>query len=90
VDKEGPLHKGNRFCQVPNSISKFYQDSTTFDVVDMDACYILLGQPWQYDIDATHRGKKSIYMLSWEGKRIAMKPIPSPLKSTKKEKPKFI
>jgi len=55
----------------------------------MDACHILLGRPWQHDVDATHRGKRNIYMFTWEGKRIAIKPIPPP-KSTKGVEPKFI
>ena len=67
-----------------------YLKLVTCDVVDMDACHILLGWPWQHDVDATHRGKMNIYMFTWEGKRIAMKPIPPPLKPTKEKKPKFI
>ena len=31
-----------------------------------------------------------MYMFTWEGKRIAMKPIPPPPKPTKGEEPKFI
>jgi len=56
----------------------------------MGTCQILLGWPWQYDINATHRDKRNIYMFTWEGKRIAMKPIPPPPKPTKEVKPKFI
>ena len=40
--KKGPCIKITNLCQVPISISKFYQDSVTCDVVDMDACRILL------------------------------------------------
>jgi len=87
--KKGPCIKITNLCQVPVSISKFYQDSVTYDV-DMDACRILLGRPWQYDVDATYRGKRNIYMFTWEGKRIAMMLIPPPLRPTKEEKPKFI
>jgi len=71
------------------SIGKFNQDSVTCDV-DMDACHILLGRPWQHDVDATHCGKRNIYMFTWEGKRITMKPIPHVPKLAKEEKPKFI
>jgi len=72
--KKGPCIKVTNLCQVPISIGKFYQDSVTSDVVDMDACHILLGRPWKYDVDATYQGKRNIYMFMWEGKRIAMKP----------------
>ena len=82
--------KVTNLCHVPNSIGKFYQDYVACDVVGMDACYILLRRPWQQDIDATFRGKMNIYMFTWEGKRIAMKPIPPVPKSAKEEKPKFI
>ncbi|XP_057476894.1 uncharacterized protein LOC130764610 [Actinidia eriantha] len=27
------------------------------EVVDMDACHLLLGRPWQHDVDAVHKGK---------------------------------
>ncbi|GKB43959.1 retrovirus-related pol polyprotein from transposon TNT 1-94, partial [Tanacetum coccineum] len=26
------------------------------DVVDIEVCHVLLGRPWQYDMDATHQG----------------------------------
>lgn len=47
-------------CQVPFSIGKHYQDMAVCDIVDMDACH-LLGHPWQYDVDAIHRGKDNSY-----------------------------
>nr|GMD29224.1 transposon Ty3-I Gag-Pol polyprotein [Ipomoea batatas] len=33
-------------CHVPVSIGKSYQDTVTCEVIDMDACHILLGRPW--------------------------------------------
>jgi len=56
----------------------------------MDACYILLIRPWQHDVDTTHQGKRNIYIFTWKGNRIAMKPIPPLQKQTKGEEPKFI
>ena len=41
--KKGPCIKVTNICQVLISIGKFYQDSVTCDVVDIDACHILLG-----------------------------------------------
>ena len=75
---------------MPISIDKFYQDSVTCDVVDMDACHILLGRPWQPDVDATHRGKRNVYVFLWKGKWVAMKPIPHIPKPTKEEESKFL
>ena len=43
--KKGPSIKVTEQCHVPISIGKIYQDSVTCDVVDMDACHILLGRP---------------------------------------------
>ena len=75
---------------MPISIDKFYQDSVTCDVVDMDACHILLGRPWQHAVDATHRGKKNVYMFLWKGKRVAMTPLPYISKPAKEEESKFL
>jgi len=44
--KKGPCIKVTNLCQVPISIGKFYKDSVTCDVIDMDACHMLLGRPW--------------------------------------------
>ena len=41
--KKGPCIKVTNLYQVSISIGKFYQDSVTCDVVDMNACHILLG-----------------------------------------------
>jgi len=87
--KKDPCIKVTNICQIAISLSKFYQDSVTCNV-DMNACHILLGRPWQHDFNATHRGNDNIYMFTWEGKRIVTKPILPPLKPTKEEKPEFI
>ena len=47
-------------CHVSISIGKLCQDYVAFEVVNMDKCHNLLGRPWQYDVDATHRGKENI------------------------------
>ncbi|KAL5541459.1 hypothetical protein UlMin_009169 [Ulmus minor] len=41
----------------------------------MDACHVLLGRPWQFDKDATHKGKANTYVFLWKGKRIIMLPL---------------
>ena len=38
-------------CKVPFSIGK-YRDEVYCDVVDMDACKLLFGRPWQFELDA--------------------------------------
>ena len=37
--------------KLPLSIGK-YKDEVYFDVVDMDACHLLLDRPWQFDVGA--------------------------------------
>ena len=46
--------------KVSFSIGK-YNDEVYCDVVDMDACHILFGCPWQYNVDAKHSGRSNLY-----------------------------
>lgn len=64
-------------CRVPFSIRKFYKNEIHCDVVDMDACQILLGRLWQYDVDVVHKGMQNIYVFTWKGKKIALLPTHS-------------
>ena len=59
--KKGSEMQVNKVCKIPLSIGKFYQDEVVCDVVDMDACHVLLGQPWQFDVDPIYRGKENSY-----------------------------
>ena len=38
-----------------------YVDSVDCNVVPMNACHLLLGRPWQFDLDATHGGHSNTY-----------------------------
>lgn len=49
--KVGWIEKRNdiwviELCKVPLSIGKFYHDDIICDVLEMDACHLLLGRPW--------------------------------------------
>jgi len=46
------IKRGTERCRFTFSIGKHYSDSILCDVVEMDACYLILGRPWQFDIDA--------------------------------------
>ena len=35
-----------------------FKDKVLCDIVEMDACHLLLGRPWKYDIDAMYNCKK--------------------------------
>ena len=49
-------------CKVSFSIGK-YNDDVYCDVVDMDACHILFGHSWKYDMDAKYSGRSNLYQL---------------------------
>ncbi|XP_010278719.1 PREDICTED: uncharacterized protein LOC104612828 [Nelumbo nucifera] len=61
-------------CKVPFSIGK-YSDEVYCDIVDMDACHILLERHWQFDTDAKHLGRKNTYQLEKEGVRYTLLPM---------------
>ncbi|XP_031402603.1 uncharacterized protein LOC116212173 [Punica granatum] len=70
-------------CKVPFFIGK-YQDEVYCDVVDMEACHLLFGRPWQYNTDVKHHGKKHVYQLVKEGVRYTLVPL------SLKPKPKVV
>ena len=51
----------NKICLINFYISKTYKDEVWCDVIPMDACYMLLGRPWQYDRIVMHDGVKNTY-----------------------------
>jgi hypothetical protein len=55
-------------------VGKKYFDNAWCDVVSMDACHILLGRPWQYDLSVVHDGRKNTYSLIIKGKKIVLAP----------------
>lgn len=42
----------------------------------MDATYVLLGGPWQFDVDANHRGRLNQYVIKVDDRRVALLPLP--------------
>lgn len=46
----------------------------------MDACHLLLGRLWQYDMDATYNCRKNTYAIVRDGKTYNFKPLPEPKK----------
>lgn len=45
------------------------------DVVDMDACVVLLGCSWEFDIKELHKGKKNFNTFVWNRKKIIVLPL---------------
>ncbi|XP_020249959.1 uncharacterized protein LOC109827372 [Asparagus officinalis] len=95
--KIGWIRKGSdvqvdEVCRVSFSIGRTYIDEALCDVVEMDACYILLGRPWQFDVDATHRGKDNVYIFKKDGRRVVLKPLTEkgPVNTNVAEKKTFL
>ena len=68
------------------SIGKVYANEVVCDVIEMDACHILLGRPWQYDRNITYRGKANTCSFDWHGRWVIL--IPSLAKASKKRVPR--
>jgi hypothetical protein len=52
-----------------------YHDYANYDVVLMQACSLLLGHPWEFDIDVVHHGITKKYTLMHKGKKITLLPL---------------
>ncbi|KAG5230103.1 hypothetical protein IMY05_015G0066000 [Salix suchowensis] len=50
------------------------KDQMWCDVVEMDACHLLLGRSWQYDRRVYHDGFKNTYSFVFNGKKIVLLP----------------
>lgn len=61
-------------CCVTFSIGKYYQDEALCDVIEMDACHILLRRPWKFDVDATYKGRDNLYYFWWRDRKIVLMP----------------
>lgn len=61
--KKGAETRVSEVCRVPFFIGKYYSDEVTCDVVDINVCHVLLGRPWQYDVDALHKGRDNTYLF---------------------------
>ncbi|GKD81895.1 hypothetical protein Tco_1348734, partial [Tanacetum coccineum] len=59
-------------CEVLFAMEK-YKDTFMSDIVDMD-CHVLLGRPWQSDLNVVRKGKESTYTLSKGGHKFTLCP----------------
>lgn len=55
-------------CRIQFSIGKHYVDEIICDVVEMDACHMILDRPWQFDVDATYKGRENVCLHEWRTK----------------------
>lgn len=66
--------KVTKCCRISFSIGK-YKDEMLFDVVDMDACHIILGKPWVYDLNAIYNIEDNTYKFQHNGGRFILVPL---------------
>jgi hypothetical protein len=62
-------------CRFTFSIGKHYSDFILCDVVEMDACHLILGRPWQFDVDAQQQGMINAYTIFRDGRKITFRPL---------------
>ena len=53
-----------------------YKEKVLCDVLEMSACHVLLGRPWQYDRKCIHNGFTNTYTVRHEGKLKHLIPLP--------------
>lgn len=66
--------KVSKRCLVSFSISEYFDDVCN-DIVPMDVCHILLGQPWQYDRQTIHDGKRNTYTIVKDDHQYTLLPM---------------
>jgi len=72
---QGSEAKVTEICRIQFSIGQNYLDKVTCDVVEMDACHIILGRPWQFDVDAIYKGRDNVYIFMKKGQKVIFGPI---------------
>lgn len=76
-------------CIVPLSIGRPYKGTITCDIVEMDGTRILLDWPWQFDVDAVHRGRLNQYVIKVFDGHVALIPLPPEYKQEVGRSPIF-
>ncbi|KAL5764000.1 hypothetical protein ACOSQ2_016594 [Xanthoceras sorbifolium] len=76
------LQKGGEVTVSQRALISFYmgsnyKDQMWCDVVNMDACHLLLGRPWQYDRKVHHDGFKNTYSFVFHETKIVLLPSKS-------------
>jgi len=52
-----------------------YVDNVLCDVVPMEACYVLLGRPWQFDKQTIHYGLTNEITFTHNNKKFVLQPL---------------
>nr|GEW15777.1 extracellular solute-binding protein, family 3 [Tanacetum cinerariifolium] len=62
-ETKGLALKVTEICKVPLAIGKHCNELVTCDVIDIEACHVLLERQWQHDVDSTHQENKTLVTL---------------------------
>ena len=81
--KHGAETKITVTCHFQFSTRRNYIYEVTCDVVEMDACYMILGQPWQHVVDSTYRGEDNVYVFMSGGQKVVLGPLKEDFSVTK-------
>ena len=52
-----------------------YHGEVDCDIVPMQACHLLLGHPWQFDVDSMHFGRSNKYTFIHKDKKVVLVPL---------------
>ena len=52
-----------------------YHDEVDCDIVPMQACHLLLGRPWQFNVDSMHFGRSNKYIFIHKEKKVVLVPL---------------
>jgi hypothetical protein len=66
--------KVTSMVRLPFSIGD-YNDEVDCDIVPMQACHLLLGRPWQFDVDSVHFGRSNKYSFVHKEKKVILVPL---------------
>jgi hypothetical protein len=50
-------------------------DMVICDVVDIDACHLILGRLWQFDVDVQYKVRDNVYVFFKDGQKFVLTPI---------------
>ena len=52
-----------------------YHGEVDCDIVPMQACHLLLGRPWQFDVDSVHFGRSNKHTFIHNDKKVVLIPL---------------
>lgn len=70
--KGGKKCKTWRYTKFHFLLEKYYKDEIVCNLVEMDDCHVLWGQPWYCNVDATYKRWDNKYIFWWYDKKIVL------------------